>query len=289
MIRSGRQQASPFWAVVTRWDTAMKQHVLSVLIGISAWSAFAEEPLPQALPLEQEQAALRSAERIGRSMFRHDHAAAVATDALFAETAAKKEGRVRGWITETRQDDIVVTFVDDSPAALYRVTVSAEGRPGPVTTYTVPEPLSAYEAAAARARLAAMSATFEPCAQNYNSVVLPAEAGADAEAPWRVYMLPGTTRHDVVPIGGSYRFETKDGAMVSQRAFTRTCITLPRNPGKGGVLMITHLLDPVPTEVHVFWSLWAGAPMMVATPPDGTIWGIENGRIELIERRAAKK
>jgi len=51
--------------------------------------------------------------------------------------------------------------------------------------------------------------------------------------------------------------------------------------------MITHLLDPAPTEARVFWSLWAGKPMFVATPPDGTMWKIENGGIELAERKTA--
>lgn len=273
--------------MVLTFGLPMKRHLIAFLIGLSVSPAFADEPLPQALAPEQETLALRDAERIGKTMYLHDRAAAVATDAVLANTAAKKEGRVRGWITEARQDDIIVTFVDETSAALYRVTVSAEGEPGPVTTHVQPEPLSAYEAGAARARLAAMSASFEPCAQNYNSVVLPVDA--EASARWKVYMLPGTTRHDVVPIGGSYRFETKDGAVVAQRAFTRTCITLQRNSGEGGIMMITHLLDPVPTEAHVFWSLWAGKPMMVATPPHGTIWGIENGRIELIERRTAKE
>ncbi len=261
----------------------MKVPFLALLIGFQVLPALSEDLLPQALPPERETAVLREAERIGRAMYLHDRAAAVATDALLANTSAKKDGRVRGWITEARNDEIVVTFIDETPAALHRVVVSVDGLPGPVVTPVSPEPLSAYEAGAAKARLAAMSARFEPCAENYNSVVLPAEAGA--EAPWVVYLLPGTTRHDSVPIGGSYRFEAEDGAVVSQRAFTRSCIALQTDPRAVG-LMITHLLDPVPTEVHVFWSLWAGKPMMVATPPDGVMWGIEGGRIRRVERKA---
>lgn len=46
--------------------------------------------------------------------------------------------------------------------------------------------------------------------------------------------------------------------------------------------MVTHLLDPTPTEVHVYWSLWARTPMFVATGEDA-IWKIENGRIHRVE------
>lgn len=32
-----------------------------------------------------------------------------------------------------------------------------------------------------------------------------------------------------------------------------------------GAMMITHILDPVPTEAHVHCSLWADTPMYVST------------------------
>jgi hypothetical protein len=88
----------------------------------------------------------------------------------------------------------------------------------------------------------------------------------------------------VVPIGGTYRLETSGSSVISQRGFTRSCIALQSDTSAVG-LMITHLLDPVPTEAHVFWSLWASKPMYVATP-DGTLWIVEGGKIGLVERNA---
>jgi hypothetical protein len=111
-------------------------------------------------------------------------------------------------------------------------------------------------------------------------VVLPPEAGGDGG--WRVYMLPATKQRDAVPIGGTYRLEVRDGAVVAQRGFTRSCIALGRGPKVAG-MMITHLLDPVPTEAHVHWSLWAETPMYVSTPPDGVLWAIEFGVIRKVE------
>lgn len=263
----------------------MFRYVLALALasGLSATSA--EESLPKQLPEDQEAAAIQLAEITGLTIYRHDHAAAVATDAALKLRAFKKDKRVRGWITEEQQDRVVVTFIDQTPAALYRVTVSKDGVAGPVTTLESPTRLTAYESGAAAARSAALTSNFQPCSEKYNSVVLPS-----TEQPgenWVVYLLPATTKNDVVPIGGTYRLETSGADVVGQRGFTRTCIALQTDPRAVG-LMITHLLDPIPTEAHVFWSLWAKKPMYVATPPHGTIWMVDGNKIQLVQRKAAE-
>ena len=104
---------------------------------------------------------------------------------------------------------------------------------------------------------------------------------------WIVYLLPGTTKQGIVPIGGSYRLELDAAGdrVVTQRGFTRSCITL-ENPPDSAAMMITHLLDPRPTEVHVFWSLWAGKPMFVGTSTG--LWKIEDGRVTMSSRSEKK-
>jgi hypothetical protein len=54
------------------------------------------------------------------------------------------------------------------------------------------------------------------------------------------------------------------------------------------MLVTSHLLDPVPTEIHVFWNLWSGIPLDIMTPPYGTVWGISKGHISLVQRRGPK-
>ena len=55
--------------------------------------------------------------------------------------------------------------------------------------------------------------------------------------------------------------------------------------GSGTVgLMISHLLDPVPTEVHVFFGLWAETPLYVTTVPNRKVWLVDSGKIKLLER-----
>ena len=105
---------------------------------------------------------------------------------------------------------------------------------------------------------------------------------------WVVYLLPGTTKNNVVPLGGTYRIDVSGSEVVGQRGFTRTCISLRTDP-KAVSLMITHLLDPTPTEAHVFWSLWARKPMYVSTSPNGTIWAVDGSKIRLLERKAGEE
>lgn len=259
--------------------------IFAIALAVSLFTASAEEPLPKELPKDQEAAAIQSAETTGLAIYRHDQAAAVATDAALKLRAFKKNKRVNGWITEEQQGQIVVTFIDQTPAALYRVTVSKDGIAGPVTALESPTQLTAYESGAAAARSFALASKFQPCSNSYNSVVLPS-----ADLPgknWVVYLLPGTTKNNVVPIGGTYRIETNGSTIISQRGFTRTCIALQTSP-KAAALMITQLLDPIPTEAHVFWSLWAKKPIYVATPPNGTVWVVEGNKIRLVERKAAE-
>jgi hypothetical protein len=260
-------------------------YVITVAFVIFSSIAAADEPLPAALPPAAETAALEKAAATGLTLFRHDRAAALATDAVLELGAFEGDERVRGWITEATDDGVVVSFIDETPAALYRVVVSPNGPAGAVSVLETPVPLTSFERGALAAREAAIASTFEPCSEKYNTVVLPEP---NSSGRWVVYLLPGTTRHDIVPIGGTYRMQVMGSLVESMRAFTRSCIALETDP-KAEALFITHLLDPVPTEAHVFWSLWADKPLYVSTPPDGTVWKVDGKDIELVERDAAKR
>jgi hypothetical protein len=262
----------------------MIRYLFAIALALGCLTASAEEALPKELPPDQEAAALRTAETTGLAIYRHDRAAAVATDAALELRRFKRDKRVKGWITQEQQDRIVVTFIDETPAALYRVDVSNDGVAGPVTTIETPASLTPYESGAAAARAAALASKFQPCSDKYNSVVLPSAGGS--ENSWVVYLLPATTKNDVVPIGGTYRIAVDGANVVSQRGFTRSCIALQTDPRAVG-LMITHLLDPIPTEAHVFWSLWAKKPIYVATPPHGSLWVVDGDKIKLAERKTA--
>lgn len=236
------------------------------------WLLLASPAVPAATSTVAEQAALRAAEVTGMAIYRHDHAAAVATDALLAAKAGTHDPRVRGWISEETPQGLVVTFFDATPAALYRVSVSPEGTAAAPVQLDAPQPLTPSEAGAAAARQLALSAKFQPCSDSYNPVVLP------EGDRWVVYLIPGTTRNDIVPLGGTYRVTVDESKITGQRGFTRSCITLPDSPD-AVALFVTHLMDPVPTEAHVYWSLWAKKPIHVSTT-DGSIWKVDGNHIQ---------
>lgn len=223
---------------------------------------------------------------MGALLYHHDRAAAAATDALLKVRGFKRNKSLEGWVTEARGDSIAVTFFgrskDGENAAFYRVLVGADGtlmeKPSALKN---PEPLSEFEADAAQARALALKSSFQPCAEKYNSVVLPV---GDSREDWVIYLLPGTTNHRTVPIGGSYRINAniKNGE-ASVRPYTKTCVQLENDP-RAVALMMTHLLDPQPTDIHVFWSTWARKPIYVSIHSNGTIWSIEGGSIRLIRR-----
>ena len=60
---------------------------------------------------------------------------------------------------------------------------------------------------------------------------------------------------------------------------------MPLNPPEKGqlaALTVTHLLDPVPTEIHVFSSLSIHLPVLVATTSNAHLWAVEGNRIRLV-------
>jgi hypothetical protein len=266
------------------------------LAAVFAQFGRAAESVPQELTEQEQQAALRKAEAVGLAMYRHDHAAAVATDALAAIGLTKPDKGVRGWITEEQGNGILVTFVSgdaNQPQALYRVSVSEKGEvSGPPQELKVPETLTGLESAAAAARSFAVKYPLQRCADQYNTVVLPADSSASPN--WVVYLLPATTDSLRIPLGGAHRLELDATGqhLIGERAFTRSCVVLgdPKGDTKRRPvgLFATHLMDPVPTEIHVFWNLWSGMQLDIATISNGTVWDILKGKISLVRRGAAK-
>jgi hypothetical protein len=237
---------------------------------------------------EAEQRAVNAARSLGVLIFLHDRAAAIGTDEVRKLKGFDKDQRLHGYITERRGDAIRVTFygaqAGAADAPLYRVTVPNSGAPPPAEVVATAVLLSRYEAGAVAARKLALAEPPEPvCSMQYNSVVIPAAEGGPVG--WAVYLLPGTTDAKVLPVGGAHRMEINPDAtrVVSRRAFTRSCLTVANDP-QAVALSLTHLLDPQPTELHVFWSLRLRKPLMVSTPPAGSLWAVSGQGIRLVER-----
>jgi hypothetical protein len=256
------------------------------LLAPSSWGAGADPAPPMS---EEEQRIAASVLELGTLIFLHDRAAWIGTDEVRKLKSFDKDKRLRGYITERRGNEIRVTFYGaekgEADAALYRVVVPESGAPHLAEKMSEPEPLSAYEAGAVAARGLALSERFEPaCSRQHNTVVIPAPVGA--ESGWAVYILPGTTDAKVLPVGGAHRVEVNAAGdrIINRRAYSRSCLNLTNEP-KAVALVLSHLLDPQPTELHVFWSLQTRKPLAVVTVPAGSMWFV-SGRegIKLMER-----
>lgn len=124
----------------------------------------------------------------------------------------------------------------------------------------------------------------------FNAAVIPPET---AEGPIDVYALTPQVRSGSFPFGGHFRATlTAAGEIAAERAFTNSCLEMSV-PGRGqprpAGLGIRHFLDDVPTEVHVFLSIWTGFPLFVAAGEPQRVWIVRPDRIELMDQSRAPK
>lgn len=220
---------------------------------------------------------------IGRLIFDYDRAAWVATDAMMAAIPAAELPKTGGWVVLPRADGaLVVTFYEGTQGQ-GRGYFDAVVKDGDVIEQKVVaisdrRPLSQVQQRMADAwKVAMMRSGHQPCAQaRFNSVVLPP---ATDEAPVTVYLLTPQVQRGVYPFGGHYRVDVdKDGKIVVDRAFTRSCLAMESGGDRSDFMVVTHLLDPMPTEMHVFLSIWIRKPIMVSTM-DGRNWAVVGDRI----------
>jgi hypothetical protein len=266
---------------------------LALYAGLVATLAHASAATPQ-ITIEYR-AAIERAERLGTMLYVHDTAAWRATDELVRRHLLEKDHRIRGWITamSDTSDAVIVTFVGElngAPHALYRVSVPAgDGKLGfealkPARTLTEGERASF---AARSTAMDALSREKPRCADQYNTVVLPVRDGD--EPVILVYLLAATAEPDVVVAGGHLRYAiSPDGATIEgQRAFTKSCLVLSTKdvPDRKDVqgMMLTHLLDPTPTEIHVFLSRTYQRPFFIATAENELLWKVDGSVIELVD------
>lgn len=242
-------------------------------------------------PGPEEKAALVQALDRGEQIYLYDQAAWVTTDLMIEKTPRPARTRVDGWVITPKADGLTVVYYgwrDGAPYAIF----AGDAKEKTVTGFKVFGPGDDASLTAEQVRLVkatdAVRALAEqrPCANSpFNTVTLPPAKAGD---PILVYLLtPQTTEHQF-PFGGHFRYEVgADGKPGTSRGFTRSCLTLsdaPEDANKTVGLMITHLLDSVPTEIHVWLSLWIGKPVYVGTAePNQRIWAVEGRRIRLIK------
>ena len=225
----------------------------------------------------------------GRLIHEFDRAAWVSSDALMAAVPKDQLSGVGGYVVEASEaQSLRVTYYRGSAAAAQAFFV-ADVRGGKVVRkelLATPISLSPDQAVLARARevagVRARERSYKPCTPApFNTVVVPSRQGG----PVAVYLLSAQKDAGTYPMGGNYRvIVAPDGQVLTSRPYSVSCVnlTVPKLPdgAKPVGLIVTHLLDPVPTEIHVFASYNLRMPVFVGTP-DKRVWEVQGSKITL--------
>jgi hypothetical protein len=269
----------------------MRRAILGFLALIAA-SQLCAAP-PKAEIKAADEAAVQLAVDRGALIYAYDQAAWHGTDDLAAKLP-DYPSKVAGWIVDGPAEAAQLVFYDKDQADPHAVYV-ADFRGRQLVSSRLlgaadDRSLSPERKAMVAARRAALEALIAGKArrckpQSFNTVVLPP---AVAGGVTLVYFLTPQTDLKAIPMGGHYRVEVAaHGRAGKPRAFANSCMEMPFENAKGErpvALVITHLLDRTPTEIHVFSSLAVGLPIFVATTQGKRMWSVEGSRILLIRK-----
>lgn len=237
---------------------------------------------------ESDRAALTASVERGRLLFALARAGQVTTRDMLSRIPDPAAAGIAGWIATIEGDGLAVTYYAEGaagPVAVYRGRVAADGRLSGQETFSgeARPALSAFERRLAAARGAVATLDRQPCGPDFN--VLPIPTGA-ADGPIQVYKLSPQTQRGRYPLGGHFLATVApDGTIASTRAFANRCLDLEAGADLAGPtprpIAVTHLLDQLPTEIHVFLSLWMNRPLLVVTGENRS-WTVSRGRIGIV-------
>ncbi|MFL6855430.1 MAG: hypothetical protein ACJ8D3_08285 [Sphingomicrobium sp.] len=211
----------------------------------------------------------------GDLMYAYDQSAWHVTDAALGALPSDASAKLRGYVVTPDAAGYRTTLFGGEQGHYFRiysaVWTGSDVRNAERFPLDGGASVTGEEARLIEARNVAMADAGELmlCSKSpANTVVIP---GATADDPISVYVLTPQTRDGVYPLGGHNRRDVKDGKVVSSRAFTRGCIdfdaaAMMKGSAKGAKpvgMIITHLLDPVPTEIHAFSAHAAHLPIFV--------------------------
>jgi hypothetical protein len=275
-----------------RWLAVAGALALSAALapGAAAQRQLSEEEARRAVPHYE---AMKTAAARGREMYLYDQAAWRATDRFREQFDFENASFMRGYIVLPRDDDRLDTVfygeVDGTLVEVARYTV-AESRveEGGLLPENARPPLSEVAVRMAAARQTAMEEMGEReyglCANSApNTVVLPPAQNGTIT----VYVLTPPTANDSYPMGGHFRVEVAaDGKASNARRFMNTCFPANYGESAGGeggarpiMMTLTHLLDPQPTEIHIFASYYVPIGLMIITTENERVWSVERGSV----------
>lgn len=237
--------------------------------------------------------AVRTAIDRGALLYLYDAAAWRGTDDL-RDHFAQLMPLVGGYVVSGEQAAVELTFYDKAKSkAVYRAKFS-DGKlvsSGPPAADRIALTLDEQRLVAARvtAMKAFAAAKVGMCSKSTpNVALLPPKSPAD---PVRVYLMTPRTSMKSLPLGGHFQVDVSaDGKPGAVRAYTKSCLEMPLTrdaTGKPNALVVSHLLDPTPTEIHVFSSLTGKLPVYVLTMANRNLWSVQGSSIRLLPNKPA--
>jgi hypothetical protein len=224
-------------------------------------------------------AALQQAVDLGWKIHAYDQAAWRGTDAALEDLSDAAKQGVAGWIINEVGDGWETVFFRRAGEGYEAAWAGVYDGEKVIrrTTYTADERvLTTAETALVTATQLARSQRVEVCSTSRpNTVVFP---NGKPDGGHYAYVLTPQEKTGEIPFGGHHRFEIVDGQIKASRQFTNSCLTIAAVGDDGKrpeALSVTHLLDPVPTEIHVFSVYAAGVPVYVLTASNKTAWAVE--------------
>jgi hypothetical protein len=108
-----------------------------------------------------------------------------------------------------------------------------------------------------------------------NFVILP--GGQSGE--FLFYLMTAQTELKSYPFGGHHRIDIGNGKEVGRRKFSNSCLDLSTADKDETMeaFYISHIIDPTPTEIHVFTAMAAKSDVIVGTTENKKSWLISPG------------
>lgn len=226
----------------------------------------------------------------GRLLFALDRAAWVATDDMLERvTEAQRQG-ARGYIVDRDEHGLLAIFYareGERLVALYRGRIGSNG----IAAREIFPPGQRPELAPRQQRLAraleqlrSTSLSLQMCSRSApNFAAIPPDT---PDGPIDIYVMTPQSDANEIPAGGHHRLTLdRNGRITAQRRFTNSCIGLQLAAAgqlRSAGLVLTHLLDPIPTEIHVFSAMAARLPIYVSAGE--SVWEVTGEQIRFVDR-----
>lgn len=223
----------------------------------------------------------------GNLLYDYDQAAWHTTDVMLRQVPRPRLAEIKAWLVEPDGEGLSVLYYGydgDRPYGVFRAGYR-DGKvvdPVVIAADAADRALTATQARMAQARKAAADSAPPACVRKpFNTVIVPP---ASDSAPVEVYLLTPQVKAGEYPFGLHYQVTVgADGKVASTRPFMKSCM-IQALPDNVVASMVSHLLDPMPTEIHVWLARWTGKPVYVMITEPQQLWEVTGAGMRKVDK-----